>query len=119
MTVAANATGGVSGKMISPQSIAIGAASVGLVGKESELFRFTVKHSLIMLTTVCLITLAQAYLLKWMIPEYQMTDIKTTTIKYECIIGVYFPDNFNRNINFLYIYFNILKYFLLFLPLYI
>ncbi|MEW0838584.1 L-lactate permease, partial [Escherichia coli] len=35
------------GKMISPQSIAIACAAVGLVGKESDLFRFTVKHSLI------------------------------------------------------------------------
>jgi hypothetical protein len=45
--VAANTTGGVTGKMISPQSIAIACAAVGLVGKESDLFRFTVKHSLI------------------------------------------------------------------------
>lgn len=87
VTVAANATGGVSGKMISPQSIAIGAASVGLVGKESELFRFTVKHSLIMLIVICLITLSQAYLLKWMIPDYQMLDIKTTTINPNLALG--------------------------------
>ncbi len=33
--------------MISPQSIAIACAAVGLVGKESDLFRFTVKHSII------------------------------------------------------------------------
>lgn len=38
--VAANTTGGVTGKMISPQSIAIACAAVGLVGKESDLFRF-------------------------------------------------------------------------------
>ena len=49
ITVSANASGGVTGKMISPQSIAIGAAAVGLVGKESDLFRFTLKHSFIML----------------------------------------------------------------------
>ncbi|MEA7515306.1 L-lactate permease, partial [Salmonella enterica subsp. enterica serovar Virginia] len=42
--LAANTTGGVTGKMISPQSIAIACAAVGLVGKESDLFRFTVKH---------------------------------------------------------------------------
>ncbi|XNM57790.1 lactate permease LctP family transporter [Escherichia coli] len=46
LLVAANTTGGVTGKMISPQSIAIACAAVGLVGKESDLFRFTVKHSL-------------------------------------------------------------------------
>jgi L-lactate permease len=47
LTVAANTTGGVTGKMISPQSIAIACAAVGLAGKESDLFRFTVKHSLV------------------------------------------------------------------------
>ena len=61
VTVSANASGGVTGKMISPQSIAIGAAAVGLVGKESELFRFTVKHSFLMLFVICLLTITQAY----------------------------------------------------------
>jgi lactate permease len=72
VTVSANASGGVTGKMISPQSIAIGAAAVGLVGKESELFRFTVKHSFIMLLVVCLLTMMQAYLIPWIIPAYEM-----------------------------------------------
>ena len=71
VTVSANASGGVTGKMISPQSIAIGAAAVGLVGKESDLFRFTVKHSFIMLFVICLITCMQAYLIPWIIPVYE------------------------------------------------
>jgi lactate permease len=71
VTVSANASGGVTGKMISPQSIAIGAAAVGLVGKESELFRFTVKHSFIMLFVVSLLTGMQAYVTTWMIPVYE------------------------------------------------
>jgi len=61
VTVAANISGGVTGKMISPQSIAIGATAVGLVGKESDLFRFTVRHSFIMLAIVCILTTLQAY----------------------------------------------------------
>ena len=61
ITVAANISGGVTGKMISPQSIAIGATAVGLVGKEADLFRFTVKHSFIMLMIVCILTTLQAY----------------------------------------------------------
>jgi lactate permease len=69
VTVAANASGGVMGKMISPQSIAIAAAAGNLVGKESELFRFTFKHSLIMLLIVCIIVIMQAYLLTWLIPH--------------------------------------------------
>ena len=72
VTVAANTTGGVVGKMISPQSIAIATASVGLIGKEAALFRFTVKHSLILLSVICIITLAQAYWIKWIIPNYKM-----------------------------------------------
>jgi lactate permease len=71
VTVSANASGGVTGKMISPQSIAIGAAAVGLIGKESELFRFTVKHSFIMLLVICLLTMMQAYVTPWIIPSYQ------------------------------------------------
>jgi len=71
VTVAANASGGVIGKMISPQSIAIAAAAGNLVGHESDLFRFTFKHSLIMLLLICLIVLGQAYLFTWVIPHYQ------------------------------------------------
>lgn len=65
LAVAANTTGGVTGKMISPQSIAVACAAVGLEGKESDLFRFTVKHSLIFCVFVGLITAAQQYLLPW------------------------------------------------------
>ena len=73
ITVSANASGGVTGKMISPQSIAIGAAAVGLVGKESDLFRFTVKHSFIMLFVICVLTCLQAYVTPWIIPSYEKT----------------------------------------------
>lgn len=68
LLVAANTTGGVTGKMISPQSIAIACAAVGLAGKESDLFRFTVKHSLIFTTMIGILTTVQAYWLTWMIP---------------------------------------------------
>ncbi|GEN36704.1 MULTISPECIES: lactate permease LctP family transporter [Aneurinibacillus] len=68
LLVAANTTGGVTGKMISPQSIAVACAAVGLVGKESDLFRFTVKHSLLFAAIVGIITYVQAYYLTWMLP---------------------------------------------------
>ncbi|MFF7710753.1 lactate permease LctP family transporter [Pseudomonas sp. NPDC007930] len=67
LLVAANTSGGVTGKMISPQSIAVACAATGLVGKESDLFRFTLKHSLFFATVVGLITLAQAYLFTGML----------------------------------------------------
>ena len=78
VTVSANASGGVTGKMISPQSIAIGAAAVGLVGKESDLFRFTVKHSFIMLFVICVLTCMQAYVTPWIIPVYKKIESVTT-----------------------------------------
>lgn len=71
VTVSANVCGGVVGKMISPQSIAIAAAGGGLIGKESDLFRFTVKHSFFFLIIICLIVSGQSYLFKWLIPAYQ------------------------------------------------
>jgi lactate permease len=79
VTVGANVSGGVVGKMISPQSIAIAAAAGNLVGKESDLFRFTVKHSFIMLLLICVLTLIQAYVLKWIIPAYSMAGTGTTS----------------------------------------
>jgi lactate permease len=81
ITVAANASGGVVGKMISPQSIAVGAAAIGLVGKESELFRFTVKHSFILLFVVCIITLLQAYVITWAVPVFRVIDEAVATAK--------------------------------------
>ena len=74
VTVSANVSGGVVGKMISPQSIAVAAAAGQLVGKESDLFRFTVKHSFFMLLFICVIVSAQAYIFKALIPSYQLVD---------------------------------------------
>lgn len=68
LLVAANTSGGVTGKMISPQSIAIACAAVGLVGKEADLFRFTVKHSIIFTMMIGIIITLQAYVFPWMIP---------------------------------------------------
>ncbi|MCL1985833.1 MAG: L-lactate permease [Betaproteobacteria bacterium] len=68
LTVAANSSGGVTGKMISPQSISVATAATGLVGKEGNLFRFTLWHSVAMLFVLCVLTYLQAYVLKWMLP---------------------------------------------------
>ncbi|MEW5899281.1 MAG: L-lactate permease, partial [Bacillota bacterium] len=68
LTVAANSSGGVVGKMISPQSIVVGTSSTGLTGREGDLFRFTLPHSLLFAVLIGLITMLQAYLLPGMIP---------------------------------------------------
>ena len=66
--LAANSVGGVVGKMISPQSIAIACAAVGLAGRESELFRFTVKYSILFVIGIGLFTYAIAFYMQWLIP---------------------------------------------------
>lgn len=55
--VALNVVGGTMAKMVSPQSIAVACAAVGLVGKESSLFKITMKYSLIFLAVICLLQL--------------------------------------------------------------
>ena len=70
IAVGANISGGVVGKMISPQSIAVAAAAGNLVGQESDLFRFTVKHSFILLIVISILTVLQTYLFTWLIPHY-------------------------------------------------
>ncbi|MCK0514757.1 lactate permease LctP family transporter [Anaerobiospirillum sp. NML120448] len=67
--LAANSVGGVVGKMISPQSIAIACAAVGLVGRESELFKFTLKYSLAFILIIGIWIFAVAFFFPWMIPE--------------------------------------------------
>ncbi|MDQ6596243.1 L-lactate permease [Bacillus salipaludis] len=68
LALAANSSGGVTGKMISPQSIAVACAAVGLAGKESELFRFTIKHSIFLVIIVGIIVWLQNSVLSFMIP---------------------------------------------------
>ncbi|WP_432118541.1 L-lactate permease [Streptomyces sp. bgisy032] len=65
---AANTTGGVLGKMISPQNLAIAAAVVGLEGREGELFRRVVGWGLGLLVAVCLLVYLQSTpVLDWMV----------------------------------------------------
>jgi len=68
LTGAANTSGGVMGKMISPQSLAVATAATGMVGEEGTLFRFTLKHSIFLTVLVGIIVYLQAYVFQWMIP---------------------------------------------------
>ena len=66
---AANSSGGVLGKMISPQNLAIAAAAVGLSGREGDLFRKVVGWSLGFLAFMCVIVFLQSTsVLGWMLP---------------------------------------------------
>jgi lactate permease len=70
ITVSANSSGGVCGKMISPQSIAVATGATGIVGKEGDIFRFTLKHSIILVCVVGVMTMLQAYVFTWLVPVY-------------------------------------------------
>ncbi|MGI8699411.1 MAG: L-lactate permease, partial [Mycobacteriales bacterium] len=69
LMAASNSSGGVLGKMISPQNLAIAAAAVGLEGGEGELFRRVLLWSLGFLIFMCvLVYLQSTSVLSWMVP---------------------------------------------------
>ncbi len=69
LTAATNSSGGVMGKMISLQSIAVAVAATGMpAGDEGKLFRFTLRHSAILATVIGLIAMAYAYLAPHLVP---------------------------------------------------
>jgi lactate permease len=69
LLVAANTSGGVVGKMISPQNLTIAATAVGVLGRESDLFRRTILWSLGLLLVLCvLVYLQSTSVLGWMLP---------------------------------------------------
>lgn len=68
LTIAGNIIGGIMGKLISPQSIAIACAATGLVGRETDIFRAVLKYSVILLCIVILMILFQAYVMPGIVP---------------------------------------------------
>ena len=68
LLAATNSSGAVTGKMISPQNIAVGVTTVGLVGREGHIVRRTIGHSLLLAALLSALAFAQAYWLKWMVP---------------------------------------------------
>jgi lactate permease len=67
LMAAANSSGGVLGKMISPQNLAIGASAVGIVGQEGELFRKVLGWSLVFLLVMCVLVYLQSTILSGMV----------------------------------------------------
>lgn len=69
LMAASNSSGGVLGKMISPQNLAIAASAVGLTGREGDLFRKVFLWSLVLLAGMCLLAFLQSTgVLSWMVP---------------------------------------------------
>jgi lactate permease len=68
LLAAANSSGGVLGKMISPQNLAIGAAAVGMSGREGDLFRRVLLWSLVLILVMCVLVFLQSKsVLNWMV----------------------------------------------------
>ena len=68
LMLAANTTGGVVGKMISPQSLAIAATSVDMEGKESDILKAVLPWSFAMLVVVCVLVFLQTNVLSFLVP---------------------------------------------------
>jgi lactate permease len=69
LMAAANSAGGVMGKMIAAQSLVIGCAATGQAGKEGDLFRAVLKHSVLLAVAVGLLVLMYAYVFPGAIPS--------------------------------------------------
>lgn len=68
LLAATNSSGAITGKMISPQNIAVGVTTVGLIGEEGKVLRSTFWHSIFLAALISLLALAQAHWLAWMVP---------------------------------------------------
>jgi lactate permease len=68
LLVAANTSGGVVGKMISPQNLTIAATAVGILGREGDLFRYLIRWSLGLILFLCVLVYLQSTdILGWML----------------------------------------------------
>ncbi|MEJ0049978.1 MAG: L-lactate permease [Methylovirgula sp.] len=65
---ATNSSGGVIGKMVSPQNIATGVAVTKLKGQEGVVFARTFWHSIILTVVLGILVAIQQYLIPWIIP---------------------------------------------------
>ena len=64
----ANSSGGVLGKMISPQNLAVGTSATGLQGREGDLLRLVLKWSIGLTIVMSILVVLQATVLNFMVP---------------------------------------------------
>jgi lactate permease len=70
LTASVNSSAGVMGKMISIQSIAVAVAATGMTtADESRLFRFTIKHSVLLMVAMAIISMLFAYVFPSYVPQ--------------------------------------------------
>jgi len=68
LTAGTNSSGGVMGKMISPQNLSVGAAGVNKVGSEGEIFRRVIGYSLILTSAMGILAMIEAYVIPGIVP---------------------------------------------------
>ncbi len=68
LTAGTNSSGGVMGKMISPQNLSVGAAGVNKVGSEGDIFRRVIRYSLILTAAVGVVAMLEAYVVPSIVP---------------------------------------------------
>ncbi len=68
LTAGTNSSGGVMGKMISPQNLSVGAAGVNKVGAEGDIFRRVIRYSLILTAAVGVVAMIEAYVIPGIVP---------------------------------------------------
>jgi L-lactate permease len=69
LTAGTNSSGGVMGKMISPQNLSVGAAGVNKVGAEGAIFRRVIGYSLILTSLVGIVAMIEAYVIPGIVPS--------------------------------------------------
>jgi lactate permease len=69
LIAATNSSGGVMGKMISPQNIATGVSVTNLRGQEGVVLARTFKHSIVLTILLGVLVLLQQYVVQWMVPK--------------------------------------------------
>jgi len=69
LTAGTNSSGGVMGKMISPQNLSVGAAGVNKVGAEGEIFARVIRYSLILTSLVGVVAMIEAYVVPFIVPS--------------------------------------------------
>jgi lactate permease len=69
LIAATSSSGGVMGKMISPQNIATGVSTVGMTGQEGKVFARTFIHSVVLTLLLGILVIIQQYFIPWIIPH--------------------------------------------------
>jgi lactate permease len=69
LMASANSAGGVMGKMIDAQSIVVASTSCNLEGREADVFKAVIWHSVVLAALVGLLVMVYAYVTPWVIPR--------------------------------------------------